>query len=247
MSTVPQWSGREVRALREARRMSVREFAAHLGVSDRMVSKWEAGGATMRPRSMNQAALDTSLATASPEARTRFERLAGAEAARIEASAPGLDVRHLVRHPVDGKLMTLIEAGAHTLPEGPAAWLPGFYIDVFPTTSQDYHGFVTATGHRLPAQWPAGQYLDSIAESLAHVPWVDALAYATWASKSLPSPAQLDRAADGDSGLVLGHLAEWCATPRGPGRHDPRRAGGTGHAAFRCVVGVVEMLALLAI
>ena len=36
MPTVPLWSGREVRALREARRMSVREFAAHLGVSDRM-------------------------------------------------------------------------------------------------------------------------------------------------------------------------------------------------------------------
>jgi DNA-binding transcriptional regulator YiaG len=42
VATVPLWSGREVRALREARRMSVREFAAHLGVSDRMVSKWEA-------------------------------------------------------------------------------------------------------------------------------------------------------------------------------------------------------------
>ena len=60
MSTVPYWSGREVRALREARRMSVREFAAHLGISDRMVSKWEAGGDTIRPRPLNQAALDTS-------------------------------------------------------------------------------------------------------------------------------------------------------------------------------------------
>ena len=65
MSTVPYWSGREVRALREARRMSVREFAAHLGISDRMVSKWEAGGETIRPRPLNQAALDTSLSMAS--------------------------------------------------------------------------------------------------------------------------------------------------------------------------------------
>lgn len=44
MTTVRKWSGRETRALREAKRMSVREFAAHLGVSDRAVSKWEAGG-----------------------------------------------------------------------------------------------------------------------------------------------------------------------------------------------------------
>src|SRR5262245_7658145 len=72
MSTVPQWSGREVRALREARRMSVREFAAHLGVSDRMVSKWEAGGVGIRPRPVNQAALDTSLAQAPAEAKARF-------------------------------------------------------------------------------------------------------------------------------------------------------------------------------
>jgi hypothetical protein len=58
--TVDRWSGREVRALRDAKRMSLREFAAHLGVSDRMVSKWEAGGERIHPRPVNQATLDTS-------------------------------------------------------------------------------------------------------------------------------------------------------------------------------------------
>jgi hypothetical protein len=52
--------------------MSVREFAAHLGVSDRMVSKWEAAGESIHPRPMNQAALDTSLAQCTPEAQARF-------------------------------------------------------------------------------------------------------------------------------------------------------------------------------
>ena len=52
--------------------MSVREFAAHLGVSDRMVSKWEAGGRGIRPRPINQQALDTSLRQADPEAQERF-------------------------------------------------------------------------------------------------------------------------------------------------------------------------------
>ena len=66
------WTGHEVRMLREARRMSVREFAAHLGVSDRMVSKWEAGGRNIRPRPINQQALDTSLRQADPDARERF-------------------------------------------------------------------------------------------------------------------------------------------------------------------------------
>ena len=44
MVAVTQWSGREAKALRLARRMSVSAFAAHLGVSDRMVAKWEAAG-----------------------------------------------------------------------------------------------------------------------------------------------------------------------------------------------------------
>lgn len=43
--TVQRWSGREARLLRDALRMSLRDFAAYLGVSDRTVSNWEAGGA----------------------------------------------------------------------------------------------------------------------------------------------------------------------------------------------------------
>ena len=247
MSTVPQWSGREVRALREARRMSVREFAAHLGVSDRMVSKWEAGGEAIRPRAMNQAALDTSLAMSNSDARGRFDRLAAGRVVHIEAAGPGIGVRHLVRHPVDGKLMTLVEDGPHSPAQGPAEWLPGYYIDVFPTTSHDYAGFVSATEHRVPAQWPGGRYLDTLAESLIQVAWVDAQAYATWASKALPTAAQWDRAADGDAGMVLGHLAEWCASPRGPRRHEARTGANSSQPTFRCVVAAAEMLTLLAI
>ncbi len=38
MTTIRIWSGREIRALREARRMSQRDFAAHLGISERMIA-----------------------------------------------------------------------------------------------------------------------------------------------------------------------------------------------------------------
>ncbi|WP_326598231.1 helix-turn-helix domain-containing protein [Streptomyces sp. NBC_01803] len=74
MATVEIWTGVEVRALRQAKRMSIEAFAAHLGVSDRMVSKWEARGASIQPRPVNQAALDTSLAAPSPDAHERFAR-----------------------------------------------------------------------------------------------------------------------------------------------------------------------------
>lgn len=70
-----EWTGRDAQALRVARRMSVREFAAHLGISDRMVSKWEAAGERIRPRPVNQAALDTSLRRAGDGTHGRFSEL----------------------------------------------------------------------------------------------------------------------------------------------------------------------------
>jgi transcriptional regulator with XRE-family HTH domain len=73
MIAVEHWTGAEVRCLRHARRMSVRDFARHLGVSHRMVSKWEAGGANIRPRPVNQAALDQSLLKCTPLERNRFD------------------------------------------------------------------------------------------------------------------------------------------------------------------------------
>ena len=77
MATVQRWTGIEVRALREAKRMSIREFAAHLGVSERMISKWEAGREKIRPRLVNQAALDTALARCDPDTQARFSFLTG--------------------------------------------------------------------------------------------------------------------------------------------------------------------------
>jgi tetratricopeptide (TPR) repeat protein len=67
------WSGREVRALRESQRLSIREFAARIGVSERMVSRWEAGGEAIRPRPINQEGLDSLLAAASDDEKSRFE------------------------------------------------------------------------------------------------------------------------------------------------------------------------------
>ena len=47
--TVQRWTGREIRALREAKRMSIREFAGPLGVSERMISRREASGESITP------------------------------------------------------------------------------------------------------------------------------------------------------------------------------------------------------
>jgi formylglycine-generating enzyme required for sulfatase activity len=238
--------------------MSVREFAAHLGVSDRMVSKWEAGADAIRPRPMNQAALDTSLALASQEVKSRFNHIAhggdptAPRPRRPSGSKSMLDnASHVVRHPLDGKLMTLVDAGPfRPVASRKSVWLSGYFIDVYPTTNADYARFLAATGHRAPAHWPEGSYtIADDPEALHHDPisnvsWEDACAYAMWASKWIPSAYEWDRAARGGEGMTVADMWEWVRAETGPGRRGPKGAETGG---FRCCSPVAELLELLAI
>lgn len=72
-SVVARWTGREARALREAKRMSVREFAVHLGVNDAAVSNWERRGTDARLRYETQQILDSDLTQSGAEVNDRFE------------------------------------------------------------------------------------------------------------------------------------------------------------------------------
>jgi len=72
---VGRWTGQEASALRQALRLTVRDFAEHLGVAERTVAKWEAGGSAMVPVLVMQAALDTVLERASDQAKGRFGML----------------------------------------------------------------------------------------------------------------------------------------------------------------------------
>jgi hypothetical protein len=71
---VTVWSGREAHALREALRMSLDDFAAHLGVSRRAVARWNSAPG-LRLRWDMQRALDRALAAAPEEARQRVRAL----------------------------------------------------------------------------------------------------------------------------------------------------------------------------
>jgi dihydroxyacetone kinase DhaKLM complex PTS-EIIA-like component DhaM len=75
MATVVTWTGREANALRQAMRLSVTDFADHLGAARRTVVKWGTRGTDIRPRPDMQAALDTVLARASDDVRARFDCL----------------------------------------------------------------------------------------------------------------------------------------------------------------------------
>lgn len=75
IAPVTTWTGREANALRKALRMSVTDFAEHLGAARRTVAKWSSQGDKVQLRADMQAALDTVLMRAAPDARERFEAL----------------------------------------------------------------------------------------------------------------------------------------------------------------------------
>lgn len=71
MLSIERWTGRRIRALRDALRVTQVEFAEHLGVSARTVAYWDSNP-EMTPRPEMQAALDRVLAEAPPNVHERL-------------------------------------------------------------------------------------------------------------------------------------------------------------------------------
>lgn len=217
--TIQKWSGREARALREAKRMTLHSFAGRLGVTERMVSAWEARGEAITPRPVNQSALDSTLEESSAEQQARFIEMLGLTpqpssaqdhamtsrpAADSDDDAIPIGDENQVRHPIDGKLMTLVEAGVFfSGSDDEPIYLPAFYIDVFPTTNADYARFVAATDAKPPQLWDNGEPAEALLDHpVVFVTWHDANAYAQWSAKNLPSSQQWEKAARGTRGDI---------------------------------------------
>jgi formylglycine-generating enzyme required for sulfatase activity len=207
---VKKWSGVEVRALAEATRSAYADLAHTIGVTERMISKWVAGGASITPRQANQQALDMVLAGSTVDAKRRFiEATMGLlsivyDDADVTVIGTVATAHPQARHPVDGRLMTLVEQGVYLSgSDGEPEWLAAFWIDVYPVTNNDYNRFVAATGHRRPQHWdPAGPPPAFANHPVTFVTWHDAAAYAAWAGKELPSAKQWEKAARGTKGAV---------------------------------------------
>jgi formylglycine-generating enzyme required for sulfatase activity len=146
----------------------------------------------------------------------------------------------------DGKEIILIPAGSYLIgcDKGSAKHHPQhtlhvetFYIDRYPVTNQEYKQFIDETGYPVPhynVDWcdSRGYNWDpetrTFPEGKARHPvvlvtWEDALAYARWASKRLPSEVEWECAARGPDGRV------WPWNDKADvGRSNTREAGAGG-------------------
>ncbi len=81
--------------------------------------------------------------------------------------------------------------------------LPDFWVDACEVSNGEYKAFLDATGHPPPALW-GGTYSKEWDElPVGEVTWFDALAYAEWAGKRLPTLLEWERGARGVDGRDL--------------------------------------------
>ena len=113
----------------------------------------------------------------------------------------------------DGAEMVLIPAGEfemghdnnETTKPVHTVYVDAFYIDKYEVTVGQYTQFVHDAGHRPLPDW-VSKYSPTDQHPVVGVTWHDAIAYAKWAGKRLPTEAEWEKAARG--GLV-GKFQTW--------------------------------------
>lgn len=150
---------------------------------------------------------------AAPAAKLEHPGMVYIEAGTIQLGNDATKLRaHFARHPLDEeddfeKVMRLLtQGGKFTLQ------VPGFWIDKYEVTNREYSQFLKQTQRSKPEHWesvdaPAGQENHPV----ENVSYKDAMAYAQWSGKKLPTREQWMRAFRGDKDWLFPWGDEYAA------------------------------------
>jgi formylglycine-generating enzyme required for sulfatase activity len=86
--------------------------------------------------------------------------------------------------------------------------LPGFYIDRYEVTNEQYNNFVRANNHQ-PSRFVRFPQLNGPKQPVVGIGWNDAIAYCAWSNKRLPTEEEWEKAARGTDGRIW----PWGNTP----------------------------------
>jgi serine/threonine-protein kinase len=134
-----------------------------------------------------------------------------------------------------------------------SATVKPFFIDLYEVTCSDYEKFVEATGHPAPSGWTGGRHPRGAGRKpVTGISWDDAVAYAKWAGKRLPTEEEWEFAARGTTGFRYAWGNEWrprlanadtSAHGHGGASHVGEHTGASPYGAFDMIGNAWEWTA----
>ena len=180
------------------------------------------------------------------------ERLSGGD----RKQRVGLQIERMAAVPRGEFLMGSDEGAADERPRHRRP-VDTFWIDLFLVTNEDYKAFVESTGHTPPRSWKTVSFPPGLGKHpVIEITWYDAMAYARWAGKRLPTEREWEKAAAGPEGRIYPWGNKWDATrcnwmdnpatrgePKGPSPVGVFKRDRSSYGCFDMAGNVIEWTA----